>query len=82
MSVQEESLRLHACGFNCAQSVLAKKRIAQLTMTFTRDFVKRFGCIRCQDLKRNGVPCDELIAWAAQRAEEIIKENQNQNTGE
>ncbi len=23
MSVQEESLRLHACGFNCAQSVLA-----------------------------------------------------------
>ena len=136
MSVQEESLRLHACGFNCAQSVLAalgsytgmekrtalavsgglgggvrcgeicgaasgavmalglafpladgeeaeaKKRIAQLTMTFTRDFVKRFGCIRCQDLKRKGVPCDELIAWAAQHAEEIIKENQNQNTGE
>ena len=23
MSVQEESLRLHACGYNCAQSVLA-----------------------------------------------------------
>ena len=23
MSVQEESLRLHGCGFNCAQSVLA-----------------------------------------------------------
>ncbi len=130
MSVQEESLRLHACGFNCAQSVLAalgsytgmekrsalavsggfgggvrsgeicgaasgavmalglafpfadgeeaeaKKRIAKLTMAFTREFVKQFGCIRCEDLKRKGVPCDELIAWAAKRAEEIIQENQ------
>ena len=130
MSVQEESLRLHACGFNCAQSVLAalgsytgmekktalavsggfgggvrsgeicgaasgavmalglafpfadgdeaeaKKRIAKLPMAFTREFVKQFGCIRCVDLKRKGVPCDELIAWAAKRAEEIIQENQ------
>ncbi len=130
MSVQEESLRLHGCGFNCAQSVLAalgsytgldektalavsggfgggvrcgeicgaaagavmalglafpyadgedsavKARIAKLTLGLTRDFVNRFGCIRCQDLKRGGVPCDELIAWAAGRAEEILKENQ------
>ena len=129
MSVQETSLRLHSCGFNCAQSVLAalgsypgmdektalavsvgfgggvrcgeicgavsgavmaiglafpyadgedsdaKTRIARLTMRMTRDFVKQFGCIRCQDLKRNGVPCDELIAWAAAHAEEIIQEN-------
>ena len=129
MSVQEESLRLHDCGFNCAQSVLAalgsytgldektalavsggfgggvrcgeicgaasgavmaiglafpyadgedaeaKVRIAKLTMRLNRDFIQQFGCIRCQDLKRNGVPCDELIAWAAKRAEEIIQEN-------
>ena len=129
MSVQEESLRLHERGFNCAQSVLAalgsytgldektalavsggfgggvrcgeicgaasgavmaiglafpyadgedaeaRARIAKLTMRLNRDFVKEFGCIRCQDLKRNGVPCDELIAWAAKRAEEIIQEN-------
>ncbi len=130
MSVQEESTRLHGCGFNCAQSVLAalgiytgldektalavsggfgggvrcgeicgaasgavmalglifpyadvddaeaKARIAKLTMTMNRDFIKRFGCIRCQDLKRNGIPCDELIAWAAGHTEEIIKDNQ------
>ena len=129
MSVQEESLRLHGCGYNCAQSVLAalgsytgldektalavsggfgggvrcgeicgaasgavmalglafpfsngedsvsKTRIAKLTMAMNRDFIKQFGCIRCQDLKRNGVPCNELIAWAAQHAEEIIQEN-------
>ena len=129
MSVQEESLRLHSCGYNCAQSVLAalgsytgldektalavsggfgggvrcgeicgaasgavmalglafpyangedaeaKAKIAKLSMAMNRDFIKQFGCIRCQDLKRSGVPCDELIAWAAQHAEEIIKEN-------
>lgn len=129
MSVQEESLRLHSCGYNCAQSVLAalgsytgldektalsvsggfgggvrcgeicgaasgavmalglafpyangedgeaKAKIAKLTMAMNRGFIRQFGCIRCQDLKSNGVPCDELIAWAAQHAEEIIKEN-------
>ncbi len=129
MSVQEESLRLHACGFNCAQSVLAalgsytgldektalavsggfgggvrcgeicgaasgavmalglafpyadeedgeaKKKIAKLTMRMNRDFIQTFGCIRCQDLKRNGIPCDELIAWAAAHAEELLREN-------
>ena len=136
MSVQEESLRLHACGFNCAQSVLAalgsytgmeektalavsggfgggvrcgeicgaasgavmalglsfpysdgddaeaRAAIAKLTMKMTRDFVKQYGCIRCQDLKRNGVPCDELIAWAAARAEELIREKKSDKTGE
>jgi len=130
LSVQEESIRLHDCGFNCAQSVLAalgsytgldektalsvsggfgggvrcgeicgaasgavmalglafpyadgedadaKARIAKLTVAMNRDFIKQFGYIRCQDLKRNGIPCDELIAWAARHAEEIIKENQ------
>ena len=130
MSVQEESIRLHDCGFNCAQSVLAalgsytgldektalsvsggfgggvrcgeicgaasgavmalgltfpyadgedadaKARIAKLTVAMNRDFIKQFGYIRCQDLKRNGIPCDELIAWAARHAEEIIKDNQ------
>ncbi len=55
----------------------AKSRIAKLTMKMNRDFLKEFGCIRCQDLKRNGIPCDELIAWAAAHAEEIIQENKN-----
>ena len=129
MSVQDEALRLHASGFNCAQSVLAalgsytgldektalalsggfgggvrcgeicgaasgavmalglafpynngedaqaRARIAKLTMAFNRDFSEKFGFMRCQDLKRNGVPCDELIAWAAAHAEELILKN-------
>ena len=53
----------------------AKARIAKLAMTMNRDYSNQFGCIRCQDLKRNGISCEELIAWAAKHAEEIIKEN-------
>ena len=129
MSVQEESLRLHSCGYNCAQCVLAalgsytgldektalsvsggfgggvrcgeicgaasgavmalglafpyadredgeaKAKIARLAMTMNRDFSLQFGCIRCQDLKRSGVSCDELIAWAAGHGEELIQKN-------
>ncbi len=129
MSVQDEALRLHARGFNCAQSVLAalgsytgldektalalsggfgggvrcgeicgaasgavmalglafpysdgldsvsKARIAKLTVSFNRAFSQKFGAIRCQDLKRSGIDCDELIAWAAEKAEEIILTN-------
>ena len=57
------------------EDAAAKARIAKLTMTFNRCFIEKFGCVRCQDLKSRGVPCDELIAWAAERAEEIIREN-------
>ena len=131
MSVQDEALRLHGCGYNCAQSVLAalgsytgleektalalsggfgggvrcgeicgalsgavmalglafpyndgenvqaKAKIAKLTMVLDRDFSQQFGALRCQDLKRNGIPCDELIAWAAKRAEELIRANKD-----
>lgn len=53
----------------------AKSRIANLTMAMNRDFVEEFGCIRCQDLKRSGLPCEKLIAWAAQHTEKIIQKN-------
>lgn len=64
-----------AFPYNNGEDAQVKSRIAKLTMAMNRDFIKQFGCIRCQDLKRNGVPCDELIAWAAEHAEELIKAN-------
>ena len=127
MSVQEESIRLHGCGFNCAQSVLAalgsytgmeektalavsggfgggvrcgeicgacsgavmalglaspytdgedaeaRGKIARAAGAFTRQFAADQGCLRCVDLKRSGRPCDALIAYAAEQAEEILK---------
>ncbi len=53
-----------------------KRKVRQLTAEFNRRFRENFGCIRCQDLKRSGHPCPELIDWAAETAERIIQENQ------
>ena len=128
MGIQDEALRLHANGYNCAQSVLtacreytglpdetalalsagfgggvrcgeicgavsgavmalgmhypfsdgtdaaAKNRIGRLAGELTSTFAEEFGCIRCQDLKRKGICCDTLIAYAAKLAEEKMKE--------
>ena len=49
-------------------------RIASLTKQCTAAFRDRFGALRCLDLKRAGVPCDELIAFGAQTAEKLIND--------
>ena len=83
MSIQESAIAYHDNGFNCAQSVLAAlqeetgldestaKRVAA-------GFRGEFGCLRCQELvAKNGGKghCAHMIAWGAQRAEEILAEN-------
>ena len=129
MNVKEEALKLHASGFNCAQSVLgalrdytgledsialavcggfgggvrcgeicgaasaavmaiglafphnegsdleARRKVRELTGKYTACFKNEFGCIRCVDLKKSGRPCNGLIEYAAQLAENIITEN-------
>lgn len=60
--------------FNDGADAEARNRISKRTGELTRAFAKEFGCIRCQDLKRNGIPCDTLIAFAAKIAEEKMKE--------
>lgn len=126
MSVKEEAMRLHECGYNCAQCVLlacrehypelgeevlssisagfgggvrcgemcgavsgavmavglanpyavddteGKMKMAMLTKECTGEFKAQFGNLRCLDLKREKHPCDELIAYGAQLAENII----------
>lgn len=126
MSVKEEALRLHACGYNCAQCVLlacrehypevseealsaisagfgggircgeicgavsgavmavglanpyavedtdGKMKMAALARECAGDFKEQFENLRCPDLKRGKHPCDELIAYGAQLAEDII----------
>ena len=44
----------------------------------TQSFRAEFGCLRCQELvAKNGGKghCAHMIAWGAQRAEEILAEN-------
>ena len=44
----------------------------------SQSFREEFGCLRCQELvAKNGGKghCAHMIAWGAQRAEEILAEN-------
>ena len=50
-------------------------KIATLAKALTRDFHDNFGCVRCLELKRKGISCDELIAYEAVKAEKMIKDN-------
>ena len=50
----------------------AMTRIAALTKSCTGAFREKYGVVRCLELKRAGVSCDELIAFGAQTAEKLI----------
>ena len=63
------------CPYNDASDLDAKAKIAMLAKELTGDFRDNFGCVRCLELKGNGISCDELIAYGAAKAEEIIKSN-------
>lgn len=64
------------CPYNDCENLEAKAKIAALAKEFCEEFKNHFDNIRCVDLKRDGhVPCDELIAYAAEIAEKTIKLN-------
>ena len=63
------------CPYNDASDTEAKVKIATLAKALTRDFHDNFGCVRCLELKRKGISCDELIAYEAVKAEKMIKDN-------
>ena len=49
-----------------------------MTKQMTQSFRTEFGCLRCQELvAKNGGKghCAHMIAWGAQRAEELLAEN-------
>lgn len=50
----------------------AMARIAALTKNCTGAFREKFGAVRCLDLKRAGVPCDDLIAFGAETVEKLM----------
>ncbi len=62
-----------ASPYTDGEDAAARGKIARAAGAFTRQFAADQGCIRCIDLKRSGRPCDALIAYAAEQAEEILK---------
>ena len=53
----------------------ASPKVAALAKRCTGAFREKYGFVRCLDLKRAGVSCDELIAFGAETAEKLISEN-------
>lgn len=50
-----------------------KAKIAAQTKELVKAFREKYGCVRCVELKQAGVSCGELIDYAAQLAEDTIK---------
>ena len=57
-----------------ADTRAAANRVAAKTKKCTASFKDKFGFLRCADLKRSGVSCDDLIAFGAETAEKIIND--------
>ncbi len=50
----------------------AGMRIASLTKQCTGAFREKYGMLRCLELKREGVSCDELIAFGAETVQKLL----------
>ncbi len=67
-----------ACPFNEADNAEAKVKIAELAKSCVSSCKEEYDYIRCLDLKRNGISCNELIGKMAEIAEDmIIKAKEN-----
>ena len=56
----------------------AKARANKLTKKCVSEASCKYGCVRCRELKKNSVSCDEMIAYMAGTAEAIIKDTKKQ----
>ncbi len=63
--------------YNTEKDEEAKKKIAALTVEYTKTVKEHFGCLRCKDLKRKKLSCDELIGYCAEEAEKLIIREKN-----
>lgn len=49
-----------------------KPQIVQAQRELIGAFREKFGAVRCEELKAKRIPCDDLIAFAAEKMAEII----------
>ena len=65
-----------AYPFTDAADAQAKEKIAALAKTICGEFMEKYGCLRCEELKGDGKRCNEYIAACAAIAERIINEKE------
>lgn len=61
-----------AIGLAASKKGLTK--INGIITEYVDTFRKEYGNVRCADLKKDAVPCDDLIRFGAEMAEKFIKE--------
>ncbi|MCR5089586.1 MAG: C-GCAxxG-C-C family protein [Oscillospiraceae bacterium] len=49
-----------------------RPQVLAIDRELTNAFRERFGAVRCADLKAAGIPCDDLIAFAAAHMEKAL----------
>lgn len=55
-----------------ANDAEAKVKIASMAKQCVARAREKYGCVSCIELKRHGVSCDEIIAFMADVAEELM----------
>ena len=71
-------MTIGAAAGACGADRESMARVAALTKRCTGAFRERYGAVRCLDLKRAGISCDELIAFGAETAEKLITEEKKE----
>ena len=56
----------------------AKREAADAARDCVTSFREEYACVRCQDLKRAGVSCPELIAHGAEYVEDKLNKKQTE----
>ncbi len=49
-----------------------RPKVLAIDRELTAAFREKFGAVRCADLKAARIPCDELIAFAAEKLDELL----------
>ncbi len=70
-----------AYPFRQEGDIPAKERINALVEEYTEAFRIRFGHLRCQELAGDKSVCPRYIAYAAELAETMIQNNQEEERG-
>ena len=77
-TVSSSVMAIGAATPNAGTDREAKMKVAELTKKIIAAYREKYGAVRCLDLKKAGVPCDELIAFGAEMAEKIITEERGE----
>ena len=49
-----------------------KNNAREITQNLVKSVINEFGSIKCIDLKRNGISCDDIIEFAYNKVNDLV----------